>query len=58
MNRKLFDAYGIINSRILVVTLELVHVYHMVFSLLYVIVMNWVFPLRFLYYQIEYFYGF
>ena len=30
MNLKLFDAYRIINSRILVVTLELVNVYHMV----------------------------
>jgi len=30
MNLKLFDAYRIINSRVLVVTLELVDVYHMV----------------------------
>ena len=30
MNLKLFDAYCIINSRILAVTLELVDVYHMV----------------------------
>ena len=30
MNLKLFDAYHIINSRILTMTLELVNVYHMV----------------------------
>jgi hypothetical protein len=30
----------------------------MVFSPLYLVVMNWVFPLRFHFYRIEYFYGF